>query len=258
LTQGFPFSYPEEFSYNAIAGMYLFGLFVALMYMCLKGSKLILLPISAVVMLHIVATTSIKTNLGVALGVLGASLIYFRQMGAAIRRNVPALILLGACAAYGISTNDSILESLQHGIERVSIGVDVLQAREDVKGYSAFQERDQWRKQGIAGWVQNPVFGYGVEAFRADAGITSHSTPIDLLYNFGLIGLMLFYGMYLSITWRLWTLRAGRATSVALLAFGALVCYGFMSLSEPLHYNVFFTAFVAISTSLIERYRVQT
>src|SRR6185312_7481646 len=56
LTQGFPFSYPEEFSYNAIAGMYLFGLFIALLYTCLKGPKLVLLPIAVVVMLHIVAT----------------------------------------------------------------------------------------------------------------------------------------------------------------------------------------------------------
>jgi hypothetical protein len=79
ITQGFPFSRPEEFSYNAIAGMYLFGLFITLLYACLRGPKLVLLPIAVVVLLHIVATTSIKTNLGILLGVMAASVIYFRR-----------------------------------------------------------------------------------------------------------------------------------------------------------------------------------
>ena len=125
-----------------------------------------------------------------------------------------------------------------------------------MKGYSAYQERDYWRALGIEGWRQNPIFGYGVEAFRADAGITSHSTPIDLLYNSGVIGLALFYSMFLSLTWRLWTLRTRGSNSAAVVVFGCVVCYGFMSLSEPLHYNAFFVAFLSIGTSLVERTRV--
>ena len=52
LTQGFPFSIPDNFSYNAIAGMYLFGLFVTLMYACFRRSTAVLLAIAVVIMLH--------------------------------------------------------------------------------------------------------------------------------------------------------------------------------------------------------------
>ena len=37
---GFPFVYPRDFSYNAIAGMYLLGLFIALLCTCYWRAKL--------------------------------------------------------------------------------------------------------------------------------------------------------------------------------------------------------------------------
>src|SRR5258706_10175932 len=77
LTQGFPFSIPNDFSYNAIAGVYLFGLFVTLMLSCFRRSIVVLPAIAVVVMLHIVATTTIKANLGVALVFIAAAIWYF-------------------------------------------------------------------------------------------------------------------------------------------------------------------------------------
>jgi len=43
----FSFSYPDQFSYNAIANMYFFGLFVTLMFSCFKRSNGVLLAIAA-------------------------------------------------------------------------------------------------------------------------------------------------------------------------------------------------------------------
>jgi len=251
LTQGFPFSYPENFSYNSIAGMYLFGLFITLLYSCFTRSHVILLGIAVVIMLHIVATTSIKTNLGIALGLVGAGIMYFRHFGRLLRRRLLLLVVIGGGLGFAVSSNDALLEKMSHGAERVAIGVKVLQARDDVAGYSAFAERDYWRQAGIDGWKQNPIFGYGTEAFRYDYGITSHSTPIDLLYNYGLIGLTLFYGVFASLAWRLIQLDVKRVSNQRALMLGGVICYVFMTLSGTLLYNSFIGAFVGIAAALL-------
>lgn len=250
-TQGFPFSYPDDFSYNAIAGMYLFGLFVVLMLSCFSRSTGLLLSLAVVIMLHVVATTSIKANLGVALGMMAAAIMYLRHFGRLLRRRILVLVFLTGALGFAVASNDSLIESMDRGLQRVMLGVEVLQAREDLPGYSAFEERGNWQQFGIAGWKQNPVFGYGTEAFRDDYGITSHSTPIDLLYNFGLIGMVLFYGVFASLIWRLLHLARQEFSSQRALILAGLVCYAFISLSGTMHYNGFWAAFVGISSALL-------
>jgi hypothetical protein len=251
LTQGFPFSFPEDFSYNAIAGMYLFGLFLTLMLTCFSRLLLPWLAVAVVIMLHIVATTSIKTNLGIALGLVAAAFMYTRHFGRLMRRQALILVCLLVGLIFAVSTNESLLDTMQRGAQRVMLGVEVLQAREDLPGYSAFAERGNWSQFGIEGWKQNPVFGYGTEAFRAAYGITSHSTPIDIMYNFGVIGLLLFYGVFASLAWRLLQLEGPRVSNRRALILGGLVCYAFISLSGTIHYNAFLAVFVGISVALL-------
>jgi hypothetical protein len=251
LTQGFPFSFPQDFSYNAIAGMYLFGLFVTLMYSCFSRSSGPLLAIAFVIVLHIVATTSIKTNLGIALGLAGAGMMYFSHLSRLLRRRIPTLIVLVCGLGLAVASNDSLQGKLVDGVRRVSLGIEVLQARNDVAGYSAFEDRSHWKQVGIDGWRLNPVFGYGTEAFRDRFGITSHSTPIDLLYNYGLIGLILFYGVFVSLLWRLIQPSSREVSSQRALMLAGVVCYVFVSLSGTMHYIIFLAAFIGISAGLL-------
>ena len=79
ISSGFPFRYPAEFSYNAIAGMYLFGLFLALLLMSVSRFKPVLLGVAAILGVLCIATTSIKVNLGIFFGVLAATVLYARQ-----------------------------------------------------------------------------------------------------------------------------------------------------------------------------------
>lgn len=256
LTQGFPFSYPIDFSYNAIAGIYLFGLFVTLMYSCFRRSYGLLLAIALVIMFHIVATTSIKTNLGILLGSIVAGTMYFRYLGRLLGRKILLLIVLGCGLVYAVASNDILLEKVNRGANRVLAGFKVLQTRDDVAGgYKGFAERDYWKEAGIDGWKVNPVFGYGTEAFRHDFGITSHSTPIDLLYNYGLIGLILFYSVFASLFLRLLQVDSRKVSSQRSLILAGVVCYVFVSLSGTMHYNVFLAAFIGISVALITSHR---
>ncbi len=256
ITQGFPFSFPADFSYNAVAGMYLFGLILTLMLSCFARTLLPWLAVEGIIMVHIVATTSIKTNLGIVLGLFASMLMYWRHYGRVLRRRslVVAAVLLALPLAIGSS--GSMLETMQRGAQRVMLGIEVLEAREDLPGYSSFAERGNWGKVGIEGWKQDPVFGHGTEAFRAAYGITSHSTPVDLLYNFGVIGLLLFYGVFASMAWRLMQLGKARESNWRSLIVGFLVCYSFVSLSGTIHYNAFLAAFVGISTAMLVPRRV--
>ena len=163
-------------------------------------------------------------------------------------------VLLGGLG-FAVASNDALVDKMETGAQRVLVGVKVLQARDDVAGYSAFEQRDYWRQEGLDGWKQNPVFGYGVEAFRDDYGITSHSTPIDLLYNYGLIGLVFFYGVFANLFWRLLQLDTRRASSQRALMFAGVVCYVFISLSGTVHSNMFLAAFVGISAGLLTSQR---
>lgn len=255
LTSGFPFAYPTDFSYNAVAGLYLFGLFIALLLCTYIGSRVVFRLLALVLLLHVVATTSIKTNLGIFLGAAAAAFAQFTEFFRVVRRNLISLLVVASILGFAVASSEALVQALQRGMDRVALGVEVLQARDDVPGYSSVGSRAEWFDRGIRGWKENPLFGHGVEAFRSKFDITSHSTPIDLLYNSGLVGLILFYSIFCSLAWRLWSRRGREVSSSAnALILGALVCYGSITLSGTMHYNSFLAAFVGISSALLARH----
>ncbi|HUI59263.1 MAG TPA: O-antigen ligase family protein, partial [Steroidobacteraceae bacterium] len=185
------------------------------------------------------------------LGGFAAFIVYFRESLRLLRRHL-LMLLLGLCLiGYFVAWSDLAVKGLARGVDRVSLGVNVLQTREDKAGYEGFEERAYWARQGLKGWANNPLFGHGVEAFRAKYGITSHSVPIDLLYNTGVIGLLLFYGVYASLVWRLF--RSGASPSARALTLAVVVCNVFMSFSGTLFYQTFLAGSIAIGAALMER-----
>lgn len=252
---GFPFVYPLDFSYNAMALLYFFGLFVTLLISCFRRSKWWLLVLGLAFASLILATTSIKTNLGILLGAVSAFIMYFGFFSRALARNLVLLIVLFSFLGFAVASNDSLVESFRTGVDRIALGIDILEAREDIAGYSGFERRSTWAVEGLKGWTQNPVFGYGVEAFRSRFGTTSHSTPVDLLFNSGLIGFILFYSVLLSIFWRLRSVRDASLTPICSIIFACLVCFLFITMSATMHYHYFLAAYIAISVGVLRRYR---
>ena len=170
----------------------------------------------------VVATTSIKFNLGILGGTIAAGLLYFRHFTTILWRNAVPLAVLVGILGYMVASNEALMATLGRGVDRVMLGVDVLQARENQRGYTAFESRRQWQRAGVEGWRENPLFGHGVEAFRDRYGVTSHSTPVDLLYNLGLIGLALFYAPVLSVGWRVFRTNDKTQPDAGALILGAL------------------------------------
>ena len=249
--EGFPFSYPPEFSYNAVASMYLFGLFITLIFGWRMGSRALTLSVAFVVILHIVATTSIKTNLGVLIGVVAAGAVFAGRFSRLVIRNVPIAIAVAGLLAYAVISNESVFARAGAGLERVTKGVAIIQSGQDTSASTSFGLRQKWVELGIEGWRSSPVFGHGVEAFRKDYGITSHSTPVDLLYNTGLIGFLLFYGIFASLAWRLFKIRESAASGLRPLLFAGLTCHFFITFSGTTFYQAFLGIFVALSVALL-------
>ena len=253
--EGFPFVYPKYFSYNAGAAMYLFGLLVTLLFGWYSGSRKVALAIGFVILLHIAATTSIKTNLGVLLGVFAASIVFIGRFSRILLRNTPLILAIVGLLVFAVVSNEAILNRVEVGVGRVARGVAIIQAGQDMSGSTSFDLRTDWAARGIEGWKTNPIFGDGVEAFRADHGTTSHSTPIDLLYNTGLIGFCLFYAIFVSIAWRLFKIRHSEVSGLRPLIFAGLTCYLFITLSGTVFYQTFFAVFVALSVALLRPHR---
>lgn len=250
---GFPLRYPTGFSYNAIAGMYLFGLLLTLLLASVGRRRMILLALAAIIGVHIVATTSIKTNIGILLGALAAGLIHFGYAARVLWRNAVVVLVAGAVLAFAVASNDAAVQTIQRGANRVVLGIEVLQARENLPGYSSFERRANWQREGFRGWSENPVFGHGVEAFRSRFGITSHASHVDIAYNSGLLGLALFYGMFASMFLRLYRARGSEGRNTRLVILGGVVCALFISFAGTIHYGAFLAAFLALSIGILRR-----
>jgi len=251
VSAGFPFTFPPGFSYNAVAITYTFGLFTTLMLGNFINSKVLLRLMALVFFAHIVATTSIKTNVGLIFGIAVGGMFYFRTFCRIVRRNIVALVLLLAAFGYVAATNDLLTRSVERGVNRIALGLEVLQAREDLPGYRGFNARSDWQKLGLEGWAQNPMFGNGVESFRARVGTTAHSSPVDLLHNSGVIGLVFYYALFASLAFRLLLRARADQSNVRFLIMSGLACFFFISLSAPMHYSSFFAAFLGISVALL-------
>ncbi len=253
LLVGFPLRYPPSFSYNSMALLYLTGLYLTLLVSATHRTRLAYIGLGVLFMSLVVATTSIKASLGILLGGVAAMCIYWRYFALVFSRHIVVVALVVAGSAYGIASNAELSSKLERGVDRISIGIEVLQTRESIPGYGGVESRKRWFIEGITGWTQNPIFGHGVEAFRNRVGITSHSTPIDLLYNNGLIGFGLFYAVFASVLLRFRRRERNGEVSPAVRAvvFAALVCFFFITLSGTMHYNTFLAIFVALAVGLL-------
>ena len=250
---GFPFHFPAEFSYNAVAGMLLFGLIVTLLLAAAGLRTRWLLVLAALIGIQIVATTSIKTSLGVLLGLVAAGIVHFGRVSQMLWRNGLLILAIAAVLAFAIAANEGAVSSIRRGAERVTLGIRILQAREDLPGYSAFEKRAKWQKEGFLGWIENPVFGHGVEAFRSRFGYTSHASHVDISYNSGLIGIALFYGMFAAAFLRLYRAPHLGARDARFVILGGLVCYFFMSFAGTIHYTATLAAFLALGIGILRR-----
>ena len=250
---GFPFRYPRRVSYNSIAGMYLFGLLVTLLLASIGRWRVLYFVLAVVIGIHIVATTSIKTNLGILLGALVVGAMHLGYVSRLLRRNAALSLAAAVMLALAVASNEAAVATIERGANRVELGIRILEARENLPGYDSFERRAYWQRAGFRGWSENPMFGHGVEAFRSKYDITSHASHVDIAYNSGLIGLALFYGIFASMFLRLYRARHDGLRNTRLVILGGVACALFISFAGTIHYGAFLAAFLALSIGILKR-----
>lgn len=97
---------------------------------------------------------------------------------------------------------------------------------EGKRGNQSEYARMQMIQLGLDYWTENPLFGHGLDSFKyfnmyMGGGFKySHNNYVELLYDFGLIGFVLYYSIYVYILKR--TLRHKR-TFVSILVYMILI-----------------------------------
>ena len=76
---------------------------------------------------------------------------------------------------------------------------------------------------------------------------------MDIAYNSGLIGLVLFYGMFASMFLRLYQARHGDLRNARLIILGGVVCGLFISFAGTIHYGAFLATFLALGIGILKR-----
>jgi O-antigen ligase len=88
-------------------------------------------------------------------------------------------------------------------------GQDILAVQRTVEyDDSSYRTRTEMIRQGIELWLQAPLFGNGLDSFRALSGqeTYSHNNYVELLCGIGLVGTLLFYAIHTQVL-----MRAARA-----------------------------------------------
>ena len=80
---------------------------------------------------------------------------------------------------------------------------------------------DIWRIV-IKNWTDRPLFGHGSNSMYLNQGVAAHNTYLELLYNYGLVGLLLFVGFL----WKCVTkLKLQDATVAVFLSVVIQMCF---------------------------------
>jgi O-antigen ligase len=86
---------------------------------------------------------------------------------------------------------------------------------------------------GLSGWVNSPLIGHGVDSFKyLNQNITghfyySHNNFVEVLYNFGILGFILYYGFIARLMYRIIKIPKCNKliTSFRSLAIGLIIVF---------------------------------
>lgn len=133
----------------------------------------------------------------------------------------------------------TVLKQSQH-FERLEKAI--LSFEDNTVSEGSFEARKLFFYTGFGMWLQKPVTGHGLEGFTRFSGFNtySHNQVIELLVNFGLIGLILFYSIHARVIykiascWRNSPLQVRRGMVWVLIALSGVM---FQNMAKPTIYE---------------------
>jgi len=201
--------------------------------------------------LFIIASGSRTALLGLAIGMVSVS--YFSSKKAKIFKVLLAVLAL--IALYFVIKKMGWMPRI---VERFDAAFASIFGGEEFKGSA--RSRIEFAEYGIGKIVKNPLFGYGAGQFRYYMGIergmaySSHNNYIEVLFSYGLIGLVAWYGMFAYCIKKLWKVRNkdNNPVIIALLLMRAAMDVSGHSVATSIPYLLLALAFACVRNEIHE------
>lgn len=255
---------------NKFGAACVMGLSLCLLSIASKGPRwLIVVWFVSVPVLTMAAINSGSRTalLGSILILLGGLWAFKAWRGSFIRKTVVFLpiISVSAFALYLLAqTNPIVSERLEQTFDsegaivtRVLGFVDVVlsgDTQADASGES-IGSRAEMIREGVNILSDHPVIGVGLDNFRyaSSAGTYSHSNPIEVSVSTGIVGLVLYYSIYVVIVWRAVLLNVrSRGHALPRTVLVAMAGFSLMDLTHISYYEKSSWLFLALITGTLE------
>lgn len=181
-----------------------------------------------------------KLVLGLALmGMVGSAVFYAVKDIPAVQDRVEALL----------TGSDSILVRMTDFIAVAASGFDT---QKESSGES-IDERLALLTAGVDLLIESNLLGVGHDNFAARVGVFAHSNVMEVGVNTGVIGFLLYYGIYLMIAWRaLQLMMQSNGHAVPRTILVGLMAYSIMDMTHVSYYAKASWLFLAMITACLE------
>ena len=186
---------------NTVGGAFSIAAIVAWYFITRNQKNGINIVLFFVFFVFLLATGSRTSFFGLIVGVITSS-FYSTKPGKLFR---VVLALLGIAIFYIIIKNMGLMPKI---IERFDEALAAIFGEAEFGGSA--KSRLEFAEYGIGKIRENPIVGYGAGQFRHYMGTekglfySSHNNYIEVLFSYGIIGGLIWYGMYLYCIVKLW------------------------------------------------------
>ncbi len=193
---------------NAIGLFLANGILSSLLFLIKDNRKLvrILMLFSMLLLTTMLLLTGSRKSLAfVLLGIL--FILYFNYRKANIGKKLFILLIVvaGCILLYNVITTQEMFSTINERLKLLFEGVF---------GEGSSYETDQMRKimisEGLEAFYENPIFGNGTGYSYSLFGTYSHNNFVELLMNYGIVGFVAYYAIYLCLLFKLWPLVKSR------------------------------------------------
>jgi hypothetical protein len=126
----------------------------------------------------------------------GGLVLVTRSYRGVVRLDAKHLLIACLVSCIGIAGVYLLLKDTQH-FERLALVGNWLTGRGKLE--SSIVGRGQLASTAIELWLSRPLLGCGTNAMTKHAGVYAHSNPLELLANYGLLGIVLFYTLHIRL-----------------------------------------------------------
>lgn len=204
-----------ELNPNYLAIMLIFSIFLSLMSFRRPQSSAMKVVHITNMLLAVYTIFLTASRKGIAFSLL---LIFFyvllhaRSILFAARKWLIGIAL--AVAVLSFTNMGTISEKLVPALERIERFTSTMDGK-DAEGST--EERVGFIKEGWEQFTARPFTGYGIDSFRYYHQLYAHNNYIELLFDVGILGVVIFYSIHFSIFRKLGRYRTGAFIGAFLL-----------------------------------------